>query len=120
MRPSSLITSAGECASCQVLTKGRLFRSSAQTLKLQTIVFFFLQFIPSSVLARSIIGGIYLQREGNHGNCFLSHQRLAIVDPTSGNQPLYNEDKTIVVTVNGEIYNHEELRKKTQISQVQN
>jgi asparagine synthase (glutamine-hydrolysing) len=37
---------------------------------------------------------------------------LAIVDPTSGNQPLYNEDRTIVVTVNGEIYNHEELRKK--------
>jgi len=48
----------------------------------------------------------------HHGNCFLAHQRLAIVDPTSGNQPLYNEDRTIVVTVNGEIYNHEELRKK--------
>uniref|UniRef100_A0A0D6QZ42 Asparagine synthetase [glutamine-hydrolyzing] n=1 Tax=Araucaria cunninghamii TaxID=56994 RepID=A0A0D6QZ42_ARACU len=46
-----------------------------------------------------------------HGNCFLAHQRLAIVDPTSGDQPLYNEDKTIVVTVNGEIYNHEDLRE---------
>ncbi|KAG7034197.1 Asparagine synthetase [glutamine-hydrolyzing] 3 [Cucurbita argyrosperma subsp. argyrosperma] len=45
-------------------------------------------------------------------NCFLAHQRLAIVDPTSGDQPLYNEDKTIVVTVNGEIYNHKELREK--------
>ncbi|KAK1269290.1 Asparagine synthetase [glutamine-hydrolyzing] 2 [Acorus gramineus] len=45
-------------------------------------------------------------------DCYLAHQRLAIVDPTSGDQPLYNEDKTIVVTVNGEIYNHEQLREK--------
>ncbi|KAL4396954.1 hypothetical protein AHAS_Ahas01G0143500 [Arachis hypogaea] len=47
-----------------------------------------------------------------HGGCYLAHQRLAIVDPTSGDQPLYNEDKTVVVTVNGEIYNHKELRQK--------
>ncbi|OVA14194.1 Class II glutamine amidotransferase domain [Macleaya cordata] len=47
-----------------------------------------------------------------HQDCYLAHQRLAIVDPASGDQPLYNEDKTIVVTVNGEIYNHEELRAK--------
>ncbi|XP_057772488.1 asparagine synthetase [glutamine-hydrolyzing] [Salvia miltiorrhiza] len=46
-----------------------------------------------------------------HGDFYLAHQRLAIVDPASGDQPLYNEDKKIVVTVNGEIYNHEELRK---------
>uniref|UniRef100_A0A0E0E086 Asparagine synthetase [glutamine-hydrolyzing] n=1 Tax=Oryza meridionalis TaxID=40149 RepID=A0A0E0E086_9ORYZ len=43
-------------------------------------------------------------------DCYLAHQRLAIVDPTSGDQPLYNEDKSVVVTVNGEIYNHEELK----------
>jgi asparagine synthase (glutamine-hydrolysing) len=42
----------------------------------------------------------------------LAHQRLAVIDPASGDQPLFNEDKTIVVTVNGEIYNHEELRKR--------
>ncbi|KAG8488562.1 hypothetical protein CXB51_016296 [Gossypium anomalum] len=47
-----------------------------------------------------------------HGDCYLAHQRLAIVDPASGDQPLFNEDKSVVVTVNGEIYNHEELRKK--------
>lgn len=34
-----------------------------------------------------------------YGDCYLAHQRLAIVDPASGDQPLYNEDKTIVVTV---------------------
>lgn len=33
------------------------------------------------------------------GDCYLSHQRLAIIDPASGDQPLYNEDKSIVVTV---------------------
>ncbi|KAL6526435.1 Asparagine synthetase [Orobanche hederae] len=47
-----------------------------------------------------------------HQNCYLAHQRLAIVDPASGDQPLYNEDKTVAVTVNGEIYNHKELREK--------
>lgn len=33
------------------------------------------------------------------GDCYLSHQRLAIIDPASGDQPLYNEDKSLVVTV---------------------
>lgn len=41
-----------------------------------------------------------------------SHERLAIVDPTSGKQPLFNLDKTLVLAVNGEIYNHVELRKE--------
>lgn len=46
-----------------------------------------------------------------HGNNFLAHERLAIMDPASGDQPLFNEDKTIIVTVNGEIYNYQELRQ---------
>ncbi|MBF8455622.1 asparagine synthase B [Kaistella sp. G5-32] len=41
-----------------------------------------------------------------------SHERLAIVDPTSGKQPLFSKDKKIVLAVNGEIYNHKELRKE--------
>ncbi|MFD2742034.1 asparagine synthase B [Sphingobacterium populi] len=40
----------------------------------------------------------------------LAHERLAIVDPQSGSQPLYSEDKQVVLAVNGEIYNHRELR----------
>lgn len=48
-----------------------------------------------------------------HENNFLAHERLAIVDPASGDQPLYNENKEIIVTVNGEIYNHEELKAST-------
>jgi asparagine synthase (glutamine-hydrolysing) len=50
--------------------------------------------------------GIYC---GN--NVLLAHERLAIVDPQSGGQPLYSDDKTLVLAVNGEIYNHAEIRK---------
>lgn len=39
-----------------------------------------------------------------------SHERLAIVDPTSGKQPLFTKDGKVVLAVNGEIYNHRELR----------
>ena len=42
----------------------------------------------------------------------LSHERLAIVDPTSGKQPLYTKDGKVVLAVNGEIYNHKELRSE--------
>jgi asparagine synthase (glutamine-hydrolysing) len=40
----------------------------------------------------------------------LAHERLAIVDPASGKQPLYSEDKKIILAANGEIYNHRVLR----------
>ena len=45
-------------------------------------------------------------------NAILSHERLAIVDPLSGKQPLVSDDGKIILAVNGEIYNHKELRKK--------
>ena len=40
----------------------------------------------------------------------LAHERLAIVDPKSGKQPLYSSDGRYVLAANGEIYNHNELR----------
>ena len=43
-------------------------------------------------------------------NAILSHERLAIVDPLSGKQPLVSDDGTIILAVNGEIYNHKDLR----------
>jgi asparagine synthase (glutamine-hydrolysing) len=42
----------------------------------------------------------------------LAHERLAIVDPQSGGQPLYTEDRKVVLAVNGEIYNHDEIRAR--------
>ena len=42
----------------------------------------------------------------------LAHERLAIVDVASGKQPLYSKDGNIVLAVNGEIYNHQDIRKK--------
>jgi len=42
----------------------------------------------------------------------LAHERLAIVDPSSGKQPLVSEDKKLILAANGEIYNHRELRKQ--------
>ncbi|WP_417871185.1 asparagine synthase B [Winogradskyella sp.] len=40
----------------------------------------------------------------------LAHERLAIVDPASGKQPLFSEDKKLILAANGEVYNHKALR----------
>jgi asparagine synthase (glutamine-hydrolysing) len=48
----------------------------------------------------------YIQTE--HG-CF-AHERLSIIDPDGGNQPLVNKDKTVILCVNGEIFNYKKLR----------
>jgi len=42
----------------------------------------------------------------------MAHERLAIVDPASGKQPLLSEDEKLILAANGEIYNHRELRKQ--------
>ena len=47
-------------------------------------------------------------------NVILAHERLAIVDPKSGKQPLFSNDKRYVLAANGEIYNHKDLRSLTQ------
>ncbi len=45
------------------------------------------------------------------GSAILAHERLSIVDPESGGQPLYSPDRQQVLAVNGEIYNHQDIRK---------
>ena len=54
--------------------------------------------------------GIY-----NSKKAILSHERLSIVDPRSGKQPLYSKNKDLVLAANGEIYNHKELKNKLSI-----
>jgi len=46
----------------------------------------------------------------------MAHERLAIVDPASGKQPLFSLDKQLVLAANGEIYNHRALRKQFESS----
>jgi asparagine synthase (glutamine-hydrolysing) len=54
--------------------------------------------------------------EGSYANAnlALSMRRLSIIDLKTGAQPLYNEDRTLVLIANGEIYNHVELRRDLQ------
>ncbi|MBR4688886.1 MAG: asparagine synthase B [Bacteroidales bacterium] len=49
--------------------------------------------------------GIYVGK-----SAILAHERLSIVDPQSGSQPLKNKEQTHVLSVNGEIYNHRDIR----------
>jgi len=51
--------------------------------------------------------GIYVGK-----SAILAHERLSIVDPKSGGQPLFSPDKKQILAVNGEIYNHREIRKE--------
>ena len=46
------------------------------------------------------------------GSAILAHERLSIVDPESGGQPLFSPDHNQVLAVNGEIYNHQEIRRR--------
>lgn len=46
------------------------------------------------------------------GSAILCHERLSIVDPESGKQPLFSPDKKQVLAVNGEIYNHQDIRRR--------
>ena len=46
------------------------------------------------------------------GSAILAHERLSIVDPESGKQPLFSPDMKQVLAVNGEIYNHQDIRRR--------
>ena len=51
--------------------------------------------------------GLHIESAMNSG---ISARRLSIVDPENGSQPLFNEDRSVAVVCNGEIYNHRALR----------
>jgi asparagine synthase (glutamine-hydrolysing) len=74
---------------------------------------------PDLDLVRSMIARLGHRGPDGHGyvraeTVALGHARLAIVDTTGGAQPMTNEDGTIWVTFNGEIFNHVELRAQLQ------
>ncbi len=46
-----------------------------------------------------------------NSNCLMGNRRLSIIDLQCGKQPIFNEDKTVAVTYNGEIYNYKELKE---------
>jgi asparagine synthase (glutamine-hydrolysing) len=48
----------------------------------------------------------------DHPKAVMAHERLAIVDPASGKQPLLSPDGQLILAANGEIYNHQSLRKQ--------
>ncbi len=55
-------------------------------------------------------GGFYLSEEGDLSPVALGFRRLSIIDLADGSQPMYNEDGSVVIVFNGEIYNFMELR----------
>lgn len=74
---------------------------------------------PNAPLLRQMLHAIRHrgpESQGAYADQFasLGHARLSIVDVEGGRQPLTNEDETIWVIVNGEIYNHHELRAALQ------
>ena len=55
-------------------------------------------------------GGIFIEK-----NIGLAHRRLAIVDVSHGAQPMFNEDKNLVIIYNGEVYNHADYRQELEL-----
>jgi len=71
--------------------------------------------VPSSVLARMTD---QIEHRGPDGNGYyrdafanLGHRRLSIIDLAGGSQPMYNEDRTLVIVYNGEVFNHAAVRE---------
>ena len=56
--------------------------------------------------------GSHVDRAGGVG---LGHLRLSIIDVAGGHQPIYNEDRSLCIVLNGEIYNHQELRAEMEV-----
>ena len=66
---------------------------------------------------RNMTGGITHRGPDSDGfftddNISMGFRRLSIIDLGAGHQPIYNEDKSLVLTFNGEIYNYKDLRKE--------
>ena len=80
-------------------------RKSKETLKLETLT------LQRLIRHRGPDGsGIHVMENDDSTTSAIAHERLAIMDPLSGNQPLFSQDNKYSLAVNGEIYNYKELR----------
>ena len=68
--------------------------------------------ILSNMLSKIIHRGPDAEGMYIDNNVALGHRRLSIIDLSTGNQPIFNEDETKVIIFNGEIYNYEEIREE--------
>jgi asparagine synthase (glutamine-hydrolysing) len=73
----------------------------------------------STSIAHSMRDAIHHRGPDNAGlhrepGLILGNNRLAIVDVSGGNQPIFNEDRTLIIVYNGELYNHTDLREDLQ------
>jgi hypothetical protein len=106
--PAASRAAAGSVSMCGILAIVNS-RKSADALRLQTLT------LQRLVRHRGPDGsGIHVVEKHDEKGPLcssLAHERLAIVDPLSGNQPLYSHDRKRSLAVNGEIYNHKALRK---------
>jgi len=82
-------------------------KKDKETLKLETLT------LQRLIRHRGPDGsGIHVMENTDGTTSAIAHERLAIMDPLSGNQPLYSQDRKLSLAVNGEIYNYKELRAK--------
>jgi len=82
-------------------------KSSLDVLKLDTLT------LQRTVRHRGPDGsGIHVMQNGDGTTSSVAHERLAIMDPLSGNQPLFSNDRKLALAVNGEIYNYKQLREQ--------
>ncbi|EFL52526.1 asparagine synthase (glutamine-hydrolyzing) [Solidesulfovibrio fructosivorans JJ]] len=56
--------------------------------------------------------GVYADAFADGGGVWLGHRRLAVIDLVTGDQPLFNETRSLAIVFNGEIYNFKELREE--------
>lgn len=109
--PTARLASAGHAARCATPEMCGVLavvnsKLSLEALRLKTLT------LQRLVRHRGPDGsGIHVVETPDGLRCSsVAHERLAIVDPLSGNQPLFSHDSVRSLTVNGEIYNHKELR----------
>jgi len=92
---------------CGILAVSGARDRTVDSLKLQTLT------LQRLVRHRGPDGsGIHVIDNGDGTTSAIAHERLAIMDPLSGNQPLFSQDRTLSLAVNGEIYNYKELREQ--------